>query len=153
MDNTALKKFAVSARHKITTGVRNRAAQFGITAQGIGLRHSLGDGFIVNGHIFDNKTQAQYEHLRRRVEIDGYEAVMETASYTWFNRLVALRFMEVHDYLPIRTRILSSLKANKVEPDTVTEVLQLVEELSLDKELIYHLQDTHNTNLNFRSSK
>ena len=150
MDNTALKKFAVSARHKITTGVRNRAGQFGITAQGIAPIQSLADGFIVNGHIFDNKTQAQYEHLRRRVEIDGYEAVMETASYTWFNRLVALRFMEVHDYLPIRTRILSSLKANKVEPDAVTEVLQLVEELSLDKELIYHLQDTHNTNELFK---
>ena len=150
MDNTALKKFAVSARHKITTGVRNRAAQFGITAQGIAPIQSLADGFIVNGHIFDNKTRTQYEHLRRRVEIDGYEAVMETASYTWFNRLVALRFMEVHDYLPIRTRILSSLKANKVEPDTVTEVLQLVEELSLDKELIYHLQDTHNTNELFK---
>ena len=150
MDNTALKKFAVSARHKITTGVRNRAAQFGITAQGIAPIQSLADGFIVNGHIFDNKTQTQYEHLRRRVEIDGYEAVMETASYTWFNRLVALRFMEVHDYLPIRTRILSSLKANKVEPDAVTEVLQLVDELSLDKELIYHLQDTHNTNELFK---
>lgn len=150
MDNTALKKFAVSARHKITTGVRNRAAQFGITAQGIAPIQSLADGFIVNGHIFDNKTQAQYEHLRRRVEIDGYEAVMETASYTWFNRLVALRFMEVHDYLTIRTRILSSLKANKVEPDAVTEVLQLVDELSLDKELIYHLQDTHNTNELFK---
>ena len=150
MDNTALKKFAVSARHKITTGVRNRAAQFGITAQGIAPIQSLADGFIVNGHIFDNKTQTQYEHLRRRVEIDGYKAVMETASYTWFNRLIALRFMEVHDYLPIRTRILSSLKANKVEPDAVTEVLQLVEELSLDKELIYHLQDTHNTNELFK---
>lgn len=150
MDNTALKKFAVSARHKITTGVRNRAAQFGITAQGIAPIQSLADGFIVNGHIFDNKTQMLYDHLRRRVEIDGYEAVMETASYTWFNRLVALRFMEVHDYLPIRTRILSSLKANKVEPDAVTEVLQLVEELSLDKELIYHLQDTHNTNELFK---
>ena len=150
MDNTALKKFAVSARHKITTGVRNRAAQFGITAQGIAPIQSLADGFIVNGHIFDNKTQTQYEHLRRRVEIDGYEAVMETASYTWFNRLIALRFMEVHDYLPIRKRILSSLKANKVEPDAVTEVLQLVEELSLDKELIYHLQDTHNTNELFK---
>lgn len=150
MDNTALKKFAVSARHKITTGVRNRAAQFGITAQGIAPIQSLADGFIVNGHIFDNKTQTQYEHLRRRVEIDGYEAVMETASYTWFNRLIALRFMEVHDYLPIRTRILSSLKANKVEPDAVTEVLQLVEELLLDKELIYHLQDTHNTNELFK---
>ena len=89
MDNIALKKFAVSARHKITTGVRNRAAQFGITAQGIAPIQSLADGFIVNGHIFDNKTQTQYEHLRRRVEIDGYEAVMETESYTWFNRLVA----------------------------------------------------------------
>ena len=150
MDNTALKKFAVSARYKITTGVRNRAAQFGITDQGIAPIQSLADGFIVNGHIFDNKTQAQYEHLRRRVEIDGYEAVIETASYTWFNRLIALRFMEVHDYLPIRIRILSSLNTNKVEPDAVTEVLQLVEELSLDKELIYHLQDTHNTNELFK---
>ena len=150
MDNTALKKFAVSARHKIATGVRNRAAQFGITVEGIAPVQSLADGFIVNGHIFDNKTQMLYDHLRRRVEIDGYEAVMETATYTWFNRLVALRFMEVHDYLPIRTRILSSLKANKVEPDAVTEVLQLVEELSLEKELIYHLQDTHNVNELFK---
>lgn len=150
MDNTALKKFAVSARHKIATGVRNRAAQFGITVEGIAPVQSLADGFIVNGHIFDNKTQMLYDHLRRRVEIDGYEAVMETATYTWFNRLIALRFMEVHDYLPIRTRILSSLKANKVEPDAVTEVLQLVEELLLDKELIYHLQDTHNTNELFK---
>ena len=62
MDNTALKKFAVSARHKITTGVRNRAAQFGITAQGIAPIQSLADGFIVNGHIFDNNLHSRVNY-------------------------------------------------------------------------------------------
>ena len=56
-----------------------------------------------------------------RFESRGFEAVVEEVAYTWFNRICAIRFMEVNDYLPNRVRVLSSEKEGKMEPDLVTQ--------------------------------
>ena len=49
----------------------------------------------------------------------AYQYVIEEVAYTWFNRLIAIRFMEVNDYLPSHIRVLSS-ESGKLEPDLVT---------------------------------
>ena len=54
----------------------------------------------------------------------AYKNVIEEVAYTWFNRLIAIRFMEVNDYLPTRIRVLSSESNGKAEPDLVTHALE-----------------------------
>lgn len=150
MDKTAAKSFALKARAELTNLVIIQAANLGITAEGIQKGKPLDDGIIVNGQVFGPEMAKAYEHLVRRIEISGYHEIMKEAIYTWFNRFVALRFMEVHDYLPIQMRIFSSLTPGKKEPDAVTEVGQLIEELELNRDLVYQMQDAHNTEQLFK---
>lgn len=145
LDKTAIKKFATSARIKLIEGVKLRALKFGISEDEIVPVDELTDGLIINGQLYNQETKKKYQHLIRRIELEGYETVMEEAAYTWFNRLIALRYMEMNDFLPIRTRILSSESDKKNEPDAVTEAAHLVAELELDLELVYHLKDTQNS--------
>ena len=150
MDKTAAKNFALRAREELTNLVIVQAANLGITAEGIQKSKPLDDGIIINGQVFGHEMAKDYQHLLRRVETAGYHETMKEAIYTWFNRFVALRFMEVHDYLPIQMRILSSLTPGKKEPDAVTQAGHLIEELALNRELVYRLQDEHNTEQLFK---
>src|SRR5699024_8682055 len=54
----------------------------------------------------------------------AYQTLIEEVAYTWFNRLIAIRFMEVNDYLPDRQRVLSSESVGKKEPDMITNLLE-----------------------------
>lgn len=141
MNKTALRKFAVQARTKLKKGVKQKAYSYGITEEGIAPITELKDGLVVNGVVMGKEELKQYNHLKNRITYEGYDQVMETAAYTWFNRIVALRFMEVNGYLPIRIPILSSENPEKIEPDALTHILELIEELDLDRELIFKLQD------------
>lgn len=144
MNKTALRKFAVQARTKLKKGVKQKAYSYGITENGIAPITELKDGLVVNGVVMGKEELKQYNHLKNRITYEGYNQVMETAAYTWFNRIVALRFMEVNGYLPIRMPILSSENPEKIEPDALTHILELSEELDLDRELIFRLQDEGN---------
>lgn len=141
MNKTALRKFAFQARNKLKSGVQQKAYAYGITADNITPITELKDGLFVNGTIMGKQELKQYNHLKNRLVYDGYEQVMDEAAYTWFNRIVALRFMEVNGYLPTRMLILSSQTPGKSEPDALTHILELSEELNLDRELIFKLQD------------
>ena len=141
MNKTALRKFAVQARTKLKKGVKQKAYSYGITEEGIAPITELKDGLVVNGVVMGKEELKQYNHLKNRITYEGYNQVIETAAYTWFNRIVALRFMEVNGYLPIRIPILSSENPEKIEPDALTHILELSEELDLDRELIFKLQD------------
>ena len=70
---------------------------------------------------------------------------MEEVAYTWFNRFMGLRYMEVNDYLPTGVRILSSEVKEKKEPDVLTKVSEIIDELKLNANEIYDLLDTGNT--------
>lgn len=141
MDKAALRKFAFQARNKLKKGVQQKAYSYGITADKITPIIELTDGLVVNGTVMGKEQLKQYNHLKNRLVFDGYDQVMDEAAYTWFNRIVALRFMEVNGYLPIRMSILSSQTAGKLEPDALTSILELSDELNLDRELIFKLQD------------
>ena len=134
MNKTAIKNFAIWARNKLITDVSYDARLIGITEDGIAkpLPQSFGDT-----QFFDIGTTEPYsisgEAVRQRdklVEVirqkekdtdykTAYQYVIEEVAYTWFNRLIAIRFMEVNDYLPSHIRVLSS-ESGKLEPDLVT---------------------------------
>lgn len=141
MNKAVLRKFSLQARQKIYEGVKQKAFAFGITQKGISEVTSLKDGFIVNGKVMGPEELKQYTHLKNRIQADGYESVIEETTYTWFNRFIALRFMEINNYLPIQMRVLSSMNSNKSEPDALTNILDIYEDLHLDREIIYRLQD------------
>lgn len=146
MNKTALRKFALQAREKLTKAVKLKAHKFGFNEDGTFSAEEFSDGLVINGAVFGEKEEKQYRHLKNRILLDGYDAVMEEATYTWFNRLVALRYMEVNNYLPINMRILSSSANEKDDPDALKNITQLMEELRLDKERVYSLQDNNERN-------
>ena len=134
MNKTAIKNFAIWARNKLIADVSYAARLIGITENGIAkpLPQSFGDT-----QFFDIGTAEPYsisgEAVRQRdklIEViqqkekdtdykTAYQYVIEEVAYTWFNRLIAIRFMEVNDYLPSHIRVLSS-ESGKLEPDLVT---------------------------------
>ena len=157
MDNTALKKFAVSARIKLIDGVKARAKLFGIEATGIKELQKFDGVLMVNGVPVENRHQLLYKHLVSEIKAhaleypfeDAYEMVMEEVAYTWFNRLIAIRFMEVHDYLPIQMHLLSSTEG-RPEPDALYNANQLIHTLSLDQTIVWKHQDEHDQNELFK---
>ena len=97
MDKSAIKRFAVHARRELISRVIQKAAEYGIYEEEI-----LNRG----GDVIENRVISEWERVRRNAvitEIDkkGYREVMEEIAYTWFNRFMALHFMEVNGYLPL----------------------------------------------------
>ena len=134
MDKNAIKKFAVWARRELIARVAQKAEQYGITKQGHGDIHAD----HVNGRLLSPAEQAQRQSLITRIEQagkDGYEQVMEEVAYTWFNRFIALRFMEVNGYLPSRVRVFTD-EENAFKPQILTEAIHL-ELDGLDTEKVY----------------
>ncbi len=126
MNKTAIKNFAISARKKLMGMAMDKAGIIGITKENVAQPASRGADFAVFHTHFGTETRLnsaqlhQRENLVRHIREKGYDSVMEEVAYTWFNRLIAVRFMEVNDYLPSRVRVLSSETAGKAEPDLVT---------------------------------
>lgn len=149
MDKTAIKNFAVSARKKLIAGVSQKAYGLGISIDEIKKVDELPDGSRVeinNEYKYLNNTETKNrEKLIEQIESKGYEQVMEEVAYTWFNRLIAIRFMECNEYLPSGVRVLSSEEASKVEPDAVTNAHDLVEELKLNIDTVYKFQDNNDS--------
>lgn len=127
MNKTAIKEFAVTARKKLIASVKDKAGKIGITVDSITTAITTGSGFAVFPTHFGTETKlagkelVQRENLICQIKEKGYHTVIEEVAYTWFNRIIAIRFMEVNDYLPTRVRVLSSETKDKFEPDLVTQ--------------------------------
>lgn len=136
MNKTAIKNFAIWARKKLIADVRYRAGLVGITEKGIKTALPQSDSttefydvgttspYAISGQAVIRQRRNLAEAIRRKEGESGYPAayqcIMEEAAYTWFNRLIAVRFMEVNGYLPGQMRALSS-ESGKIEPDLVTD--------------------------------
>lgn len=127
MNKNAIKKFAIDARNKLIASVTDKAGMLGITSDNCSEAITKGADFEVyktaaGTEITLNKKQCeQRKKLIDQIHARGFEAVVEEVAYTWFNRICAIRFMEVNDYMyPVRVRVLSSEKEGKNEPDVVT---------------------------------
>ncbi|MCM3342061.1 BREX-1 system adenine-specific DNA-methyltransferase PglX [Paenibacillus sp. MER TA 81-3] len=135
MNKTAIKTFATWARNKLITDITYKAGLMGVSCDGIAepLPQSTKEiQFFDIGasepYAISNIEIAQRNKLVEIIKTkaassdykNAYRYVVEEVAYTWFNRLIAIRFMEVNDYLPSRIRVLSSESPNKPEPDLVT---------------------------------
>lgn len=126
MEKTAIKNFAIEARKILMRSAEVQAGLYGVTKDGCSNPIQKGAGFEVYQTVAGTENRIYREDIsKRRDLVDavneiGFAQVMEKAAYTWFNRLIAIRFMEVNDYLPTRTRVLSSATGSKT-PDIVTE--------------------------------
>ncbi len=146
MNRTAIKNFAVWARKNLREEVATSAARLGITRKAIAEPSYVAGGMVIGATTFDGATTTLYRALRdtlsARLETTPLEQVVDNLiderAYTWFNRLAALRFMEVKGYIG---RALSSSVPGTVEPDLLRDALSLADTLpGLDMARIDALQ-------------
>lgn len=133
MNKNAIKNFAVSARIMLIQAVTQKAFEYEITENG----KNDPSKAAVNGQSLTSAEQSQRAQLIAQIQAKGFASTMEEAAYTWFNRFIALRFMEVNNYLPSHTRIFSDEDGN-FKPEVLTDAVNL-EIDGLDKELVLEL--------------
>lgn len=104
MNDTAIKNFCTWARNALIEQVETRMRRFSV----VEANALPEDATSVDGMPLSPDEQRQRSELLRLQREVGHAALAERAAYTWFNRLVAIRFMELHDYLPCRVRMLSA---------------------------------------------
>lgn len=166
MNKAKIKNFSIWARRNLIEVVSYRMRFLGIDENGI--KPEM-DGSTEKLKMYDMGTSKPAEvvdrDIAKRVRLanhikehektsnykTAYETVVEEIAYTWFNRLIAIRFMEVNDYLPGGVRVLSS-ESGKREPDIVTNAAEIAEEqgFSISKDAIWKLKDENKLDELFR---
>ena len=120
MNKNAIQKFAIWARNELIAQVSQRAYQYGIDESGFG--DASAD--TLNGRLLTAEEKSQRQELIEQIKEKGYKQVMEEVAYTWFNRFIALRFMEVNNYLPSHIRVFSDA-SGAFKPEILNDVLHL----------------------------
>ncbi|MGI6252177.1 MAG: BREX-1 system adenine-specific DNA-methyltransferase PglX [Aminivibrio sp.] len=139
MDKNAIQKYAVWARNELIKQVQQRAYQYGITREGWGDENAR----VIAGRVLSPDEQRQRHEFIAQIKKLGFQQAVEEAAYTWFNRFIALRFMEVNDYLPSRVRVFSD-SAGAFSPEILKDVLHL-ELDGLDKAKVSDLLNANKT--------
>jgi phage anti-repressor protein len=124
MDKGKIIKFSDTVREKLLHEVKERAAFYGIHPKEVlpvDSEHS--DSIVIGGKVFNRKIKDQREDLVKEVKLKGYAQVMDEVTYTWFNRFVALKFMEVNDY--IQVKVFTSEDSERIEPGIITHALEM----------------------------
>ena len=167
MNKTAIKNFAVWARQKFIDDIKYKAGMLGITENGIAEKLPQSTNDL---HFFDigtkNYAEVSGKEISQRNALinaikhkenegnkfkEAFKYVVEEVAYTWFNRLVAIRFMEVNDYLPSGVRVLSSENKAKLEPDFVTTPFDTdLEFTSYEQDRVIQLKDENKLDELFR---
>ena len=120
MNDTAIKNFAIWARRELISDVRKRCMKYGILEKG-----SLpGTADTIDGRVLTSAERQQRAELLRLAADGGYCELVEQAAYTWFNRLLAIRFMELNDRLPSHVRVLSGTDGS-FRPQALAEAMDL----------------------------
>lgn len=135
MNKSAIQKYAIWARNELIDKVTLKAFEYGV------LKDEIIDANAdsVNGKILTSKEKTQRQQLISKVNELGFDETIEEVAYTWFNRFIALRFMEVNNYLPTRIRVFTN-ENNEFKPEILKEAINLEFE-GLDKKRIYmHFQ-------------
>lgn len=117
MDRTKLKNYAPQARRDFIRAVTDKAAVYGLSTEKLEPVTGGRDVAIIGGRAFPASVVAKRKALEQRIERNGFAQTMEALAYTWFNRFVAIRFMELHGYLDHGYRVLSNPDAAKPIPE------------------------------------
>ena len=139
MNKGAIQRFAIWARNELIAQVSQRAYQYGITKEGCGEANAV----TVGGRALTGDEQKQRKELVDQIRSKGYTQVMEEVAYTWFNRFIALRFMEVNNYLPSHIRVFSD-STGAFKPEILSDVLHL-ELPGLNREKVAEFIESNDT--------
>ncbi len=138
MNRNKLKSYAPQARRDFIEAVTSRAAQYGLTAKKIEPMTVEGDVAIIAGKPHTKAVGEKRKKLEARIKRDGFGQTMEAVAYTWFNRLVAIRFLELHGYLEHGYRVLSHSEGHYL-PEIVGHA-EHVDLPDLDKKKVVELK-------------
>lgn len=166
MNKTAIKNFAIWARNKLIADITYKAGLLGITEKEIKnplpqstqsvqfFNIGTKEPYAITGYEIKQRKKLVEEIQRSSSQSDYHTAfknVIEEVAYTWFNRLIAVRFMEVNDYLPTGVRVLSSESNNKAEPDLVTHPMEAdLDYTAFEKDRIMQLKQENKLDELFR---
>ena len=123
MDTKPLEKFCPWARTTLIEAVDLRCRRFALDPEG--LAATPADADVVAGRVLSPQEKAQRVKLAERIGASGYAAFCERMAYTWFNRFAAIRYMELHDYLPCHVRMLSAAEDGAFNPDCLRQAADL----------------------------
>lgn len=139
MNKSKIQKFAVDGHKLLYKQIAQRAYQYGIEERNVG----KADATEVRGRILSPLEKSQRAALIAEINANGYPQTIERVTYIWFNRIVALRFMEVNNYLPSHIRVFSDA-SGAFKPEILNDVLHLEME-GLDKAQIAEYIENNNT--------
>ena len=138
MNKTAIKNFAIWARVQLIEAAKQRAYEYEITEKG----ENKANLDTVAGRLLTSDEKQQRQQLIEQIRRKGYAQVMEEAAYTWFNRFIALRFMEVNGFLPSKVRVFTD-ETGAFKPEIMKEAMT-VEIDGLDRAKVLDLLDKQN---------
>jgi len=139
VDKNILKTYAPKAREDFINAVTNQAAFYGIAEKVIESCEIKGDFAFITGRSFPKQIKITRDELVAKITSNGFGQVMEEAAYTWFNRMAAIRYMEINGYLSHGYRVLSHPEGHK-EPE-ILEKAHFLEKLDgLEKTEILRLK-------------
>lgn len=166
MDKTAIKNFAVWARVKLMEDIRTRLGFLGITEEeiadplpastsevqyyAIGADHPI----AIKGVAIRQRAKIAEELRNKAKESDytkAFQNFVEASAYDWFNRLIAIRYMEINEYAPLDVRLLSSVEKGKQDPDLVSSPFDgSLVYTGVEEQKILELKEQHDNNKLFR---
>ena len=122
MNKNAIKSYAVWARTELMKQVSQKAYEYGVTENSLPELNTD----TINDRLLSSDEKSQLNELVNEVRKNGFEHVIEEVAYTWFNRFIALRYMEVNNYLPrdLRVRVFTN-ENNEFKPEILSEALHL----------------------------
>ena len=139
MNKNAIQKYAVWARNELIEQIEQRAYQYGISQKGYGDENAT----VISGRVLSTEEKRQRHDFVVQIKEHGFRQAIEEVAYTWFNRFVALRYMEVNDYLPTHVRVFSDASGS-FNPEILKDVLHL-ELKDLDRAKVSELLNANQT--------
>ena len=130
VNKSEIRNFSIQARNILMKSAVTEAGFYGVTKEQIKNPIQKGSDFEVYETLAGTEKRIFGPEIRRRANLvaairqKGFDEVIEETAYTWFNRLIAIRFMEINRYLPFRTRVLSS-DTGSITPDIVSRFMDL----------------------------
>ena len=133
MNKAAIKNLAIWARKELIEKTSQRAKIYGIEKD----KEMKDMDTALNGQVLTSDEKKGRQVLIEKIRQDGFDQTIEEVSYTWFNRFIALRFMEVNGYMPSHIRVFSS-EDNEFQPQILSEAIH-IELDGLDKSKVFEL--------------
>jgi hypothetical protein len=141
MDKKALQSYAMWAKTNLEKQIEVSLKTLGINSKtDIKEARIVGDYTVIDGDInsYPKDLKNKRDNIIGLIKRDGYKQVIEEFAYTWFNRIIALRFMEVHNYLPHGFRVLSN-KSGGVEPEIMQHLNFVKDDLKINFNMVSSL--------------